>query len=225
MAKDNLVQKYSQKQPVDDQDNAVYAAMIESVDSAVGQMLASLTRHNLLDNTLILFFSDNGGLLGSTSNKPLRSGKGYPYEGGIREPMFVYWKGKIHPGAVCHTPVSSIDFFPTLVSILDARASENTIDGMDISPLFFGKSIKDRPLFWHFPHYRDDVAPYSIIREGDWKLIRFYDPEKPELYNLSNDPGESADLSHSHPDIVKKLDRRLDQWLKDTDAKMPVKNN
>ncbi|HKI90501.1 MAG TPA: sulfatase-like hydrolase/transferase, partial [Draconibacterium sp.] len=224
MAKPEMVDKYETKNKVDDQTNAVYAAMIESVDRAVGTLLTELKNDNLMDNTLILFFSDNGGLLGSTSNEPLRSGKGYPYEGGIREPMFVYWKGKIQPGSTCDLPVSSIDLLPTLCSITQTPLPNRIIDGRDISPALFGEKMKQVPLYWHFPHYRGkDVVPYSIIRDGNWKLIKRYEGKEFELFNLKEDLSESNDLSSVNDAKVKELNKKLDKWLKETGAKLPVK--
>ena len=203
--------------------SAGYASMIESVDDAIGKLLKTLESENILDNTLIIFFSDNGGLLSSTSNKPLRSGKGYPYEGGIREPMFVYWKGKIQPGTKSDLPVSSIDFLPTICAITKTSLPDKKIDGRDISPLFWNHSLPQTPLFWHFPHYRgNDVVPYSIIRDGDWKLIKRYEGKEYELFNLRNDIGESTDISQQMPEKVSELSKKLDDWLRSTNAKLPV---
>ena len=224
MAKPEMIDKYEAKNKVDEQTNAVYASMVESVDHAVGKLLDELRKDKLLDNTLILFFSDNGGLLGSTSNEPLRSGKGYPYEGGIREPMFVYWKGKIQPGSSSDLLVSSIDILPTLCSVVGMPLPNKKIDGRDISPALRGEKMDDVPLFWHFPHYRGkDVVPYSIIRDGDWKLIKRYEGKEFELFNLKNDLGEEHEISSSNPDKVKELDLKLVAWLKNTGAKLPEK--
>lgn len=222
MGKPEIINKYEAKNTVDDQDNPVYASMVESVDHAVGKLMSTLQENDLLDNTLIVFFSDNGGLLGATSNKPLRAGKGYPYEGGIREPMFVYWKGMIQPGSTCNVPVSSVDFFPTFCSLTHTPLPDREIDGLDISPIFSGKKIPRRPLFWHFPHYRGDIVPYSIIRDGDWKLIKRYEGKEFELFNLRNDLSETKDLSNENPEIVKKLNKKLEEWLKATNAKLPI---
>jgi arylsulfatase A-like enzyme len=223
-AKPELINKYEAKNKVDDQNNAVYAAMVESVDDAVGKLIETLEDENVLDNTLILFFSDNGGLIGPTSNKPLRSGKGYPYEGGIREPMFVYWKGQIPPGGSTDLPVSSVDLMPTICSLAKTPLPERTIDGRDISPVFNNYKIAEVPLYWHFPHYRGkDVVPYSIIRDGEWKLIKRYEGKEFELFNLKNDLSETKDLSLQLPDIVESLDKKLENWLNDTNAKLPIK--
>jgi arylsulfatase A-like enzyme len=251
MAKPEMINKYEAKNKVDEQNNAVYAAMVESVDQAVGKLLDELKKEKLLDHTMILFFSDNGGFLGSTSNKPLRSGKGYPYEGGIREPMFVYWKGVIQPGTKCGLPVTSVDFLPTLCSVANVALPDRPVDGRDISPVFRGERLDTVPLFWHFPHYCfSDVVPYSIIRDGNWKLIKRYERFDSarakakrslrlcrakettnvnegvefELFNLENDLSEETDLSGSHPEKVKELDKKLQDWIKYTNAKLPVPN-
>lgn len=223
MGKTEIINKYEAKSKTDEQTNAVYASMIESVDDAVGKLFQTLKNENLLDNTLIIFFSDNGGLLSSTSNIPLRSGKGYPYEGGIREPMFVYWKGKIQSGGECNLPISSIDFLPTICSITKTPLPDKIIDGRDISPLFWNQRLPEVPLFWHFPHYRsNDVVPYSIIRDGDWKLIKRYEGVEFELYNLKDDLGEQHDLVKEFPSKVNEMDGKLRDWLKKTNARMPV---
>lgn len=223
MAKPETIKKYEAKNKTDDQTNPVYAAMVEHLDDAVGQLIDVLENEGLMDKTLIIFFSDNGGLLGSTSNKPLRSGKGYPYEGGIREPMFVYWKNVIQPGTRCDLPVSSIDFLPTICTVTGTPLPDRTIDGRDISPLFYGKKLKQVPLYWHFPHYRvKDIVPYSIIRDGDWKLIKRYEGTPFELYNLKKDLSEANDLAASKPARVRKLNGKLEEWLVRTEAKMPV---
>lgn len=224
MAKPQIINKYEAKAITDNQTNAVYAAMIESVDQSVGKLIKTLETEKLLENTMIIFFSDNGGLLSSTSNEPLRSGKGYPYEGGIREPMFVYWKGKIKPGSSIGIPISSVDFLPTICSVTNTSLPGKVIDGRDISPLFWGHEIKEVPLYWHFPHYRgNDVVPYSIIRDGDWKLIKRYEGNEFELFNLKNDLGETTELSKQHPDKTAELNSKLENWLKYSNAKLPIK--
>ena len=223
MGKPDIINKYETKSKMNGQTNAVYASMIESVDDAVGKLIQTLEKQNLLDNTMIIFFSDNGGLLSSTSNKPLRSGKGYPYEGGIREPMFVYWKGKIKPGTTTDLPVSSIDLMPTICAVTKTPLPDKTIDGRDISPIFNNQVLAEVPLFWHFPHYRgNDVVPYSIIRDGDWKLIKRYEGKEFELFNLENDLGETKDVSDKMPEKVNELNKKLEDWLLHTNAKIPI---
>ncbi len=225
MAKQEMIDKYESKNALDAQDNPVYASMIESVDQAVGKLITCLEKNGLMENTVIVFFSDNGGLLSSTSNNPLRAGKGYPYEGGIREPMFIFWKDRIRPG-VCETPVSSIDFMPTFCSLTGTPIPDKVIDGVDISPLFFNEPLEPRPLFWHFPHYRGkDVVPYSIIRDGRWKLIKYYEGKAFELYDLESDLTEYHDVSEQFPLVRDSLNKKLDKWLENTGAKIPLAKN
>ena len=223
MGRQKIIDKYKAKSAVDGQKNPVYASMVESMDQAVGTLISTLKENKLFDNTIIVFMSDNGGLLGSTDNTPLRSGKGYPYEGGIRIPMFYYWKGHIKPGSSCDLPVSTVDFLPTICSLTNSPLPETILDGRDISPVFRGEKPGHVPLFWHFPHYRvKDVVPYSIIRDGDWKLIKRYEGNEYELFNLKDDEGEKRDLSGEYPGKVKELNDRLLDWLKATNARMPV---
>jgi arylsulfatase A-like enzyme len=135
----------------------------------------------------------------------------------------MYWKGKIKPGTTSDLPVSSVDFLPTLCSIAQIPLPGNVIDGRDISPVLRGGHLKQVPLFWHFPHYRgSDVVPYSIIRDGDWKLIKRYEGKEFELFNLPGDPGENHEVAEEYPEKVKNLNRKLEKWLQDTNAKLPV---
>lgn len=223
MAKAELIKKYASKNVADSQKNATYAAMIESLDQSVGNLMNTLSENKLMDNTIIVFVSDNGGLMGSTDNSPLRSGKGYAYEGGIRVPMFFYWKDKIAANTVSDLPVTSVDVLPTLCALTKTPLPQNKIDGRDISKTLQGGKTTPVPLYWHFPHYRTpDVVPYSIIRDGDWKLIKRYEGETFELYNLKNDLSERTDLAKKNPETVSILNRQLEKWLKATNAKMPV---
>ncbi|MEJ7768243.1 MAG: sulfatase [Chitinophagaceae bacterium] len=223
MAKKDLLKKYESKRVVDKQKNAVYAAMIESMDRAVGTLMKTLAENNLLENTIVVFTSDNGGLMGPTDNSPLRSGKGYPYEGGIRVPLIYSWKGKIAPKTSSDLPVSSVDFLPTICALTNTPLPANEMDGRDISPNLFGKELKQVPLYWHFPHYRTpDIDPYSIVLDGDWKLIKRYDDQPFELFNLKNDQSEHVDVSNENPDVLQRLNHELDLWLKATHAKLPM---
>ncbi len=229
--REDLVEKYKKKTPTN-QKNPTYAAMVESVDNAVGQIMKTLDEANLTDNTLVIFTSDNGGLLGPTHNAPLRSGKGFPYEGGIREPLIVRWPKIVKAGTECDTPVCSIDFFPTICGAIGIeQPKDRAIDGENIMPLLTQTgSLKRDSLLWHFPHYRFGVGsrahlePYSIIRKGDWKLIKRYEGKPFELFDLKNDLSESTDLSQKNPEKVKELDDTLKAMLKETGAKMPKKN-
>ncbi|NQU22701.1 MAG: sulfatase-like hydrolase/transferase, partial [Candidatus Nealsonbacteria bacterium] len=169
----------------------------------VGRILAKLDDLKLADDTVVFFFSDNGGLstlggMGPTCNLPLRAGKGWLYEGGVREPMIVRAPGVTRPGSVCNTPVVSMDFFPTMLELAGLPAMpEKHADGMSLVPLLEGgATLPPRSLFWHYPHYHGSTwTPGASIRDGDWKLIEFYHWEKVELYNLKDDPGEQHDLS------------------------------
>ena len=227
-AKPSLLDKYKTKiQSLDTkQKNAAYATMVESVDQAVGRIITILKEEGIFDRTLIIFTSDNGGLLGVTNNAPLRSGKGFPYEGGIRVPLIIFWPDFINGGKVIDTPVSSIDFFPTLCSAAGIKNStDKVVDGLNLLPLIKGENnIKRQSLFWHFPHYRGKINPYSIIRNGDWKLIKRYDGKPFELFNLKNDLSEKNDLSQDMPEKVKALNEEIMIWLLKTNAKVPRAN-
>ena len=227
-AKPSLLDKYKTKiQSLDTkQKNAAYATMVESVDQAVGRIITILKEEGIFDRTLIIFTSDNGGLLGVTNNAPLRSGKGFPYEGGIRVPLIIFWPDFINGGKVIDTPVSSIDFFPTLSSAAGIKNStDKVVDGLNLLPLIKGENnIKRQSLFWHFPHYRGKINPYSIIRNGDWKLIKRYDGKPFELFNLKNDLSEKNDLSQDMPEKVKELNEEIMIWLLKTNAKVPRAN-
>jgi arylsulfatase A len=226
-AEEEMVFKYRRKTPTL-QRNAVYAAMIESVDRAVGRIMETLERLGLEDRTVIFFTSDNGGLLGhSTDNSPLRSGKGYPYEGGIRVPLILRWPGRIKEGSETAEPVSSIDLFPTILDAARIRpAGDRAMDGVSLMPLLDGKGhLKERPLFWHFPHYRGrDVVPYSIVLHKGWKLIKRYEGPSYELFHIAEDIGETRELSAERPEKAKELNGLLEAWLKETGAKLPRPN-
>lgn len=221
--------KYEDK-PGATQKNAKYAAMVESVDDAVGQVLDTLNELGIDEHTLVVFTSDNGGLdnkSNPTDNAPLRSGKGYAYEGGIRVPFLARWPGTIPPGSVSDEPVCSIDLFPTILSVAGVKPSdERPIDGVDLNAYLQsgGKADLGRDtLYWHFPHYRHAPGPYSIIREGDYKLIKFWEGPM-ELYDLGKDIGETSNLAEAMPDKVKELDAKLVARLENDGAKIPRPN-
>ncbi|PWD99526.1 sulfatase [Marinilabilia rubra] len=211
------------------QDNPVYAGLVESMDDAVGEVLKSLDRLGLADNTIVVFTSDNGGVAAgdnySTSNLPLRGGKGYQYEGGIREPYFIKVPG-IKGGKKVDVPVTGTDFYPTLLELIGVKQKpEEHLDGVSLVPLLKGKSIKQRELIWHYPHYGNQGGePSSIIRDGDWKLIHYYEDEREELYNLKTDISERADVSELYPDIKINLHNKLFNYLNDVGAKFPEKD-
>ncbi len=210
--------------------NPVYAAMVESLDESVGQVLTAIDRAGVADRTMVMFFSDNGGLRYEgkaqqpvTGNAPLRAGKGHLYEGGIREPLIVRYPGVLKPGSVIGTPVSSVDFYPTFCDA--ARVQPGDVDGVSLLPLLSGGKLKPRPLFWHYPHYSNQGGePGSAIREGDWKLIHFHKDGRRELFNLRQDESETRNLVEKEPKIAKRLAATLEAWLKRSGAIMPRKN-
>jgi arylsulfatase A-like enzyme len=223
--KPDLVEKYKAKPPTE-QKNAAYAAMVQSVDEALGKILAALDDCGIAGRTLVVFTSDNGGLLPVTDNSPLRSGKGHPYEGGLRVPLIVRWPGVVAAGQACDAPVCSIDLLPTFCEAAEApRPKERVIDGESIMPLIKrAGNLKRDSLYWHFPHYRGEVVPYSIVRQGNLKLIRHWEGPRWELFDLVADPGEQNDLAAARPDDVKRLDARLTDWLSWVGAKLPKPN-
>ncbi len=220
----DLVDKYKSLKPAGRHRHPVYAAMVESVDRATGTIMGALEDAGVADNTIVIFTSDNGGVTsrGTTSNAPLRAGKCWPYEGGIRVPAIIRWPGVAKPGAACDEPIISMDYFPTICSAAGARPPKGvTIDGLDLAPLLGGGgSLKRDALYWHFPHYQK-ATPYSAVRAGDWKLIRWHQHRRIELYNLAEDVGEENDLSKKMPSKAKQLDEQLTAWLKKTGAKIP----
>lgn len=215
------------------QDNAAYASMVSAVDQSVGAILKKLDELKISDETAVIFFSDNGGLCtlprksGPTSNLPLRSGKGWLYEGGIREPMIVRVPGMTPPKSVCDEPVVSMDFFPTMMELAGLPVDDSLhADGRSLVPLLssHAKTHPARDLHWHYPHYHGSAwKPGAAIRSGNWKLIEFYETEVSELYDLKNDPGESRDLASKFPDQTKRLREKLAAWQERMGAKMPMR--
>ena len=220
--KEDLVEKYKARTPTN-QKNPTYAAMVESVDQALGRIMAALDEAGVADDTLLIFTSDNGGLLGPTDNAPLRAGKGFPYEGGIREPTIIRWPRVVKPGTVSDAPVTSVDYFPTICEAAGAKTpTDRPIDGESLMPLLARTgALKRDAIFWHFPHYRGNLPPYSIVRAGDWKLIKWYEGTPFELYNLKEDLSEKNDLAEKMPEKVKELSARLTAWLEECSARLP----
>lgn len=213
------------------QDCPIYAGMIESMDDAVGMVLEALDRNGLADSTVVCFTSDNGGVSAgdsfSSSMLPLRGGKGRQWEGGIREPLYIRFPGRIEPGSVCDTPVSGIDFYPTLLEYAGLEVPpEQAIDGRSMVGLLSGgadAAFAERDLFWHYPHYGNQGGdPSSIILRSPWKLIYYHEDGHNELYNIDTDIGEQNDLAGERPELTAELRQRLDEWLEDFNAKFPV---
>ena len=224
-AKEDLVARYKARKPTN-QKNPTYAAMIHSVDEAVGRIMDALDKLKLTDKTVVIFTSDNGGLMGPTDNAPLRAGKGHPYEGGIRVPLIVRWPGLVKPGSVCRSPVTSVDYFPTICAAAGVNPpGRRKIDGEDLLPVLEQTGrLKRDAIYWHFPHCRGGIVPYSIIRAGDWKLIKRYQDKRFELFNLSKDISEATDLASRVPEKVKALDAMLTAFLAGARAKLPRRN-
>jgi len=253
-AKEEIIEKYKQKAGVDCHKNPAYAAMIQSVDESVARVNHKLDELGLSENTILIFFSDNGGHGTYTCQRPLRGGKGMFYEGSIREPMFVYWPEKVNPGTICDVPVISTDFYPTFLEIAGIEKSDDYfLDGISILSLFKGEnSIERDKLFWHFPAYLEAYAglkedsrdttfrtrPVSVIRKGDWKLLLFHEEwmldggrekisenNSVELYNLKTDISESKNLSNLETGKRNELLDDLLKWLEETDALVPSEAN
>ncbi len=236
-----LLPKYNNKPEWNGQNNSEYATMIENLDIQIGRLISEIAKLGMLNNTFILFTSDNGGHYGITKQYPLRSGKGSYYEGGIREPMFAYWKGKIRKGAKSDVPVTNLDFYPTILEVAGIKKPvEKVLDGQNLLPIMTENGdMEQRPLFWHFPVYlqaymkkgdptQDSLfrtRPGSAIRLGDWKLIQYFENNDLELYNLKDDIAEKTNLAGSNPEKVKELLNVLEKWRNEVNAQIPTKLN
>lgn len=238
-APEHLIKKYQQKEGADGHDNPVYAAMIESLDKGVGQLMNKLDDLGIAENTIFIFYSDNGGVGGYgylnhakdniTNNSPLKSGKGAFYEGGIRVPLIVRWPKVIEAGTQSEEPVIGIDFFPTFLEAAGIEKPENyLLDGVSLITLFENPdaTLDRHALYWHFPGYPNvtwRTGPVSVIRQGSWKLIKFYETNHVELYNLSQDISEQYNLAEEQPKVRDKLQTQLETWLVQNQAPMPQK--
>jgi arylsulfatase A-like enzyme len=212
------------------QNQPVYAAMVQSLDESVGRIMQKLTELGLEEKTVVVFTSDNGGVATSegfpTANVPLRAGKGWHYEGGVREPLIIRWPGVTQPGSVCPAPMISTDYYPTFLEIagLPLRPQQH-VDGLSLVPLLKGGTRPDRPLFWHYPHYSNQGGgPGGAVRVGDFKLIEWFEDMRVELFNVRNDVGEQHDLAAAMPEKAAALRRQLQDWRKSLNAAMPVPN-
>ena len=225
-AKADKIARYKQvAEPAAPQRNPVYAAMIESLDEAVGRILDTLQRTGAAKNTLVLLTGDNGALLQSTNtNLGMRAGKGSAYEGGVRVPLLVQWPGVTRAGLTCDTPVIGCDLAATVLDAAGLRDVKG-VDGVSLRPLLRGGSIRRDAIFWHYPHYHPGGAtPYSAVRSGRYKLIRFAEDSREELYDLESDPEEQRDLAQSNVKVKRQLARKLDGWLQQTGAQRPEQN-
>ncbi|MBI1356934.1 MAG: sulfatase-like hydrolase/transferase [Acidobacteria bacterium] len=212
-----LVAKYRKKLASDDsQFDPVYAAMIEKVDDSLGRLMQALERLGKRENTLIVATSDNGGLLESTRNRPLREGKGSLYEGGVRVPLIVCWPNGFAGGAVSHEPVSGVDLYPTIAEAAGERARPGAVEGRSLLPALRDPAAAqpERDLLWYYPQYSPQFQrPGAALRRGRWKLIEHYDPPAVELYDLADDLGETRDLAASQPEKAAELLARLRGWI------------
>ncbi len=227
-ARDADIARHSDK--AQDRYDPVYAAMVESLDEGVGKVLAAIEAAGVTNRTMVIFFSDNGGLRYEgqakkpvTDNWPLRAGKGHLYEGGIREPLIIRYPAVVKPGIVIDVPVSSVDFYPTICDA--AGIPSGKVDGVSLMPLLRGGSLRPRALFWHYPHYSNQGGePGGAVREGDWKLIEFYTDGRKELYNLRADLSEAHNLVLKEPAATARLVAKLEEWRRETGAIMPKMN-
>ncbi len=215
------------------QSDPVYAAMVKCLDDNIGRLLDALDDLGKAEETIVIFTSDNGGLAtaeGSpTCNAPLAEGKGWMYEGGTREPLMIRWPGHIEPGSTCDTPMTSPDFYPTLLAAagLDAMPDQHC-DGENIMPLLTSQTdhgLDKRAIYWHYPHYGNQGGtPGSSVREGDWKLIEFFEDGRLELYNLRNDISEDHNVAAQYPEVTERLAEQLAAWRESVEAQIPQPN-
>ncbi|MCH8118498.1 MAG: sulfatase [Planctomycetes bacterium] len=234
LGKKKLVEKYKNKPGTDlPQNNPVIAAMIEELDDSVGQLLNKLDELKIADNTIVVFFGDNGGLEKSAKQTPLRGGKANLYEGGIREPLIVRWPGVVQPDSICSEPVISVDFFPTFLRTLGLEnKAKKPIDGVSLLPLLTQSGTLNREaIYWHYPHYHSSsIGPCGAVRKGDYKLLEWFDEticgpdNKFELYNLKQDIGEQNNLAKKMPRKTRELRELLTNWRNKVNAQMLTPN-
>lgn len=208
------------------QENPGYAAMVDSMSRSVDRLLDKLDATGLAARTLVIFASDNGGLINVTGNQPARAGKGSAYEGGVRVPLIVRWPGVIEAGSTSAATVMTIDLLPTILSAAGVSAGDIALDGVDVLPILKGQQpALDRPLYWHYPHYHPGGAtPYGAVRQGDYRLVEFYEDNHVELYNLKDDESEQRDLASAEPERAAQLRRQLAAWRTAVGAQLPTPN-
>lgn len=236
----DLVEKYRQiKRGKLNHKNAIYAAMVEKLDDAIGQVMAAIERQGLKDRTIIVFTSDNGGRITqqTTSNIPLKFGKASAYEGGVRVPLIIRWPGVVKPGSISNAPVITMDLFSTLVEACKLEIQKESAtptglsgrDGVSLLPILRQSGeLQREAIFWHYPHHQHyqlgGTMPYGAIRSGDFKLIEFYNDMHVELYDIKNDIGEKNDLAKMKPDQAQAMRKALQQWRQNVGAQMPLPN-
>jgi arylsulfatase A-like enzyme len=223
-APEGLLRKYADRKGPGLNDTR-YGAMIEAMDLAIGRLLKALEKMNADKDTLVIFTSDNGGFAGVSDCRPLRESKGHLYEGGIRVPLIVRWPDQIPAGTLCKEPVVSMDFYPTFLEVAGLKAGEKALDGESLLPLLrqTGK-LKRKAIYFHYPNYAWHMGNRlaGAVREGKWKMIRNYDDGSLELYDLGKDLSEKINLAEESPKVAHRLNRKLSQWLKETNAPMPT---
>ena len=237
-AKDDVTARYQRKPATPHHKNAKYAAMIESVDDSVASVLNTLEELKLADDTIVIFYSDNGGFGGATSNHPLRGAKGMLYEGGIREPLTIRWPGGAAAGSVCHEPVIGVDLYPTLLELTGTpQPADYELDGTSLVRLLKDPdaTLGREAIFWHFPCYLQGkgdphggpfrTTPAGAIRMGDWKLIEWFETGRLELYHLTEDIGEANNLAESNPAKRDELLGAMNRWRKEVSAPIPTMPN
>jgi arylsulfatase A-like enzyme len=209
--------------------------MVQSLDENVGRLLTELKQQNILDQTVVILTSDNGGFINKfrgntvTNNAPLRSGKGSLYEGGIRVPLLIRWPHVTTPNSVSHEPVTTCDFYPTLQAALNLPSNtehNSRVDGTNLFTLLKNPttSLNRGPLFWHYPHYYQTTDPVSSIRDGDWKLLKYHHSDRVELFNLAEDISEANNLATKQPQTTATLLSKLATWQTKVNAQMPTLN-
>ena len=215
--------------------NAIYAAMVHSLDENIGKLMHSLEDLNLADNTVVIFTSDNGGFINEwdgqrvTDNAPLRSGKGALYEGGIRVPTIIRWPDVTIPNTTSEFPITTQDFYPTLLEMANLKGNPEQVaafDGISLIPILKNPQtkMKQREMYWHYPHYYHTTTPVSAIRRGDWKLLEFFEDNQVELYNLKQDASENNNLEKENPEKTRELLKLLTSWRQYVNAPMPRLN-
>ena len=222
-APEALLKKYADRKGPGLNDTR-YGAMIEAMDLAIGRLFKAVEKMKLTEDTLVIFTSDNGGFAGVSDCRPLRESKGHLYEGGIRVPMIVRWPGVVPKGTLCDEPVISMDFYPTFLELAGLKPGNKPIDGESLLPLFTRKGgLRRKQIFFHYPNYAWHMGNRlaGAVREGDWKLLRNYDDNSLELYNLARDLSEKHNLAKSEVALAKRLNGELGKWLEATDAPMP----
>ena len=238
-SKKEYQEKYSNKDGDNNHNRPDYAGMIKSLDENIGKILNTIEELNLSEKTLIIFTSDNGGIRAISNQFPLRAGKGSYYEGGIKVPLIFSWKGKIIEESESYERVSNIDFFPTIKKIIGHKNKNLHLDGLDLNPIFKGKTLENRTLFYHFPIYLQAynvhldngtdplfrTRPGSVIIKDNWKLHHYFEDGKIELYNIEEDISESTDLSKTNLEKTKELYHDLNKWREANNAPIPLENN